>query len=331
MPTGVASLYDRTTDHITLDRQAGYLAALLTTVAALTVWLTRWLTGAGWQPETPANVGGPDATAAEAAGTGAAWAGLEVLTAAGLLVAILVYRRLPEWLQTSLRFGGVASLFLYLGGQWGAADALATGWALVMGIILIYKAADAYDVWWLINNVLSVLIAIWIGAYLAYLFGVFGLGVALLALTVYDHVFANERSWMFDLADAMLRVRLPIVFLKPHRLRFDWARLYESGGDTGDDAGETDASLPDSAWALGTADLALPAAFAAAVAVAPVGGLVSGGVWAAIAVIGGVAVAALRLRWELLNQGSGAGLPALSTGALGGFAIAQAIFVTIPV
>jgi presenilin-like A22 family membrane protease len=145
--------------------------------------------------------------------------------------------------------------------------------------------------------------------------GVWGLLVGLIALTVYDHIFADRNDWMFDIADIFLRARIPIIVYKPPSWRFDWDRLY----DEVDDETET----PTHSWGIGTADLALVAAFAAAVATLPPDSLLAAGPLAVVGVVAGSVVGCLRLRYELLTDGSGAGLPALTTGMVAGLAVVQ--------
>lgn len=313
---GETRVSERFRSEFTLDRQASLLAVLFLAVQIPAVWLAQQLTAATTQPDTPGGVTAADSTAAESAGAGIAWAGIEVAFAVGLLALIVVYRRLPEWLQETIKINVVLLIFLHLGGQWATAGVLPTGAALVVSILTVYKAVSHYDVYWALNNLLAVSLAIATGAYIALIFGVWGLVVALVALTVYDHVFANKQGWMFTLADSLLRARLPVVVLKPHGWRLDWNAFVDGLGDDEDD--------PDTSWAIGTADLALPAAFAAAVATAPPGPLASGTL-AAAGVVGGVTLACFRLRYEMLTKGSGAGLPALTAGALGGWAVMQVL------
>ena len=75
------------------------------------------------------------------------------------------------------------------------------------------------------------------------------------------------------------------------------------------------------------ADLALPAALAAAVATAggPAPLLAAGGV------VAGIAIACFRLRHRMLTAGSGAGMPALTAGAIGGWLLVAAPLVAASV
>jgi Uncharacterized protein conserved in archaea len=225
-----------------------------------------------------------------------------------LLGVILVYRRLPEQLQNAMKATVVMGIFMWLGSLSGQAGVLLPAAAIVLGFLWTLKVSEWLDIWWLFNNILAVSLAVAVGAMLPLLFGVWGLLVALAGLTVYDHFFANKREFMFDLAGALTSAHMPALFFKPPRLRYSW-----------DNVMSEDVEQQDHAWGIGMADLALPAGFAAAVAIAEPGGLVTGGVLAAAGVVVGTLVACFRLRYEMVTRGSGAGLPALTAGAVAGF------------
>lgn len=322
--TTIDSIQEWADARFIVDREAGLLAALFLVVQLAALELAELVMASGGQPERPAGVSS-DAAA------GAAWVGAEVAFAIVLLGVILLYKRAPEWVQKILKWNALVYLIGAVGASAGRDGVFPETFAVLLAFITLYLATDHFDVFWMLNNILAVVIAVWIGAVLAFLFGITGLLIALVGLTVYDHVFANKQSWMFDMAEVMLKLRLPVIFYRPSSLRYNWDDLLGTDDEEEDDEGDDDADeeRPRDQWGIGTADLALPAGFVAAVALAPTGEFLATGYTAAGFVILGVVVACFRLRWELINRGSGAGLPALSSGALGGWLVAQALLLVI--
>lgn len=303
-----------TRDRITVDSQAIQMAVLFLFVQVAAVWMTLQLQTADVSPETPGNV--------EGASAGAAWAAAEVVAAIVILGAVLLYQRAPDWVQKLIRWNGIALLLLSTGGNWATADVLGAGMVMISGIISIYVVTDHFGVWWVVNNGLAVLVAIISAAVVALALNVTAIGVALLGLALYDHVFANKRDWMFVMADWAMSLRLPMLFVKPDEWRFQWSDLVESLGTESDDEEEDDDTVT---WGIGTADLLLPAAFVSAIAAAPQAALTGISLLTVIVVIVGVTAACFRLRWEMLNHGSGAGLPSLSTAAVGAFLVVEVV------
>lgn len=294
-----------------VDQRALELVAVFLAVLIPTALIALSLTDAA------ASVGPPDAFGDGAQGeatAGAAWAIAEVFVAIGILVAAFVYRKLPEWAQ-ELVVTNLGILVL----MWFGANAQSAGYfgvyaGSIVALYTAYKVTDEFGVYWALNNVFCVLFAIAGGLMLGMLFGVPGMILAIVGLTIYDHVFANQKKWMFTLGETILKARLPAIFIRPAAWRMQWDELLESFGMTDEDEESDDED--DGSWGLGTADLMIPAGFVAAVATAPAGVVATFGPVALAAVAVGVLVACFRLRWEMETRGSGAGLPALSAGAL---------------
>lgn len=293
------------------DRWGLLLAALFLTVLAGSVYVATWLSGAGVEPAMGGTSGGEQAAA------GAGWAIAEAIFAALLLGVILLYKRLPEWAQDVVKTAVVVVPAMWLGVlavQNGAFWPVALG---VVGYYAIVKATDAYDVYWLWQNFEAVALAIVLGGAVGAVLPLPFLAVGIVGLTIYDHVFANENDWMFTLGGGMLRAKLPVVVFAFPRLRVAWDDICDSLAADRDEETDDGVFEGTSQFGIGTADLLLPAAFASAVAVT------GGGVTLPVlGVAAGVGVAALRLRWEMLNVGSGAGMPAIAGGVLGGYAVA---------
>lgn len=253
------------------------------------------------------------ASTAEQAGGGLAWAIAEALFAGFLLALIFLFRRAPGWVRAVIgrtlppAFWVVAALYT---------AATAGGTAALVGVpaaIAIVEAAKQHDVYWMLNNVLGLGIAIVGAAVIGIRFGPVVVGVGLVGLSIYDYWFADRKTWMFDLAEWMLRWKVPVMVIFPPTLRFEWSTFTEFA--TGDKE-QIDAEA-ETLHGIGVADLLLPAALAVGVAT-------TGGGLPVAGVVVGTLAACFRLSHKM-HERSGAGLPALTTGAIGGWGIAVLI------
>lgn len=278
--------------NISLDRQAIYLAGLFLAVQAVAVGLGLWVAGQGVAVESPGNVDG--------AAAGAGWAVLEVGFAAVLLGIVVLSRYLPEELRKAVKVSVVLSL-AYLLGAIGAQTSVGhLILAALIGTYLTLKVVDVLGLWWLLNNAAAVFIAVYGGVVAGLMLNEWALLTFLLGMTLYDRLFADKRDWMMSMAGFAVNLRLPVLFIKPSRFRFDWDGLLEEDSDALDE--------DNGAWGIGTADLMIPAAFTVAVAT---GESLAWPAAGALVVTGAVGLAALRIREKMLTQGSGAGLPPL--------------------
>lgn len=296
------------------DRWGILLAALFMAVLIGSVGLANWMAGMGTEPVMSESSGG------EQAAGGAAWALAEVAVAVVAIGLILLYKRLPEWAQKIVKFAVVAPMVMYLGAEAASIGMFGATAAFLVGYFAIYKVTDAFDVYWLWNNVESIALATVAAAFVGVVLPLPFLIAGIVGLTIYDHVFADKKNWMFTLGEGMLRAKLPVIVFALPKLRASWDDICDSLSDESElDDEELQRALENSeGFGIGTADLLLPAAFASAVAVS------GGGITLpVVGVAAGVLVAAFRLRWEMVNIGSGAGLPALTTGSIGGYALAM--------
>lgn len=291
------------------DRRAVEIAAVLLFVAGAAAVITMPAPAA--VDTSPEQVVG-DVTGSESgneAATATAWVLIEVFAAVAILALIFISRRLPPWLRTTLKRLGIASAIYY----WGVAsmngDQPLVGLVAMAGVYLGYRITDRLGVYWVINNVLSVAIAIAFGVVLGGFLGVVGFAAALVALTGYDYYFADRKSVMFDLADFILRLRIPVIFVRPAGAQLRWGDLL--GGDLSDED-----DTPGLAWGIGTADLLAGAAFIAALTTTGsfMGVRHSAGVIGLV--LAGLALSALRLSHKLETKDGGAGLPAITAGLL---------------
>lgn len=315
------------TNHLAIDRHGVTIAGLLVTVAACASLLARWLvapSGGGADPSE----GVAGAQASEQAALGGGYVFVVVASAVVVIAGIWLMGGLPTWLREILGDTGRYVLFALLGAAsavtFGGLTApflwFTIGWA---GLFVALAVIDHVGLWWCLNNVLVVGLAVTMAAFVGVAFGAVFLAVALWGLTLYDEIAANRRSAMFTMADAFVRRKLPVVFVWPRTWRFEWDMLTDL-----DDADVERDDRP-IRWGLGNGDLFLPAGLIAAVVAHEIGPVVSGVPILAVGMMGGLAVAGLRLGWELEHVGSGAGLPAISAGLVGGGVVALVVGVVV--
>lgn len=284
------------------DLRAGALVALFAIVigGALLLRPTSAASSA-----TPAFEG--SSTTTQVAG-GIIWAIAEAIFAGLLLLTLLLFRQLPDWLQKALSKAAAAAFFMIAGAYAALTNQFPGLFATVIVLFVWVYGLDANDLWWVGNDVLAIAIAIGVGVMAGVVLGPIVIAAGLIGLTVYDHVFADRADWMFDLAGWSMRRRLPTVFVVPASLRMDWMELIDAFDEDGRDPKEL------MQFGIGMADLALPAAFAVAVAQ-------SGGGLPLFGALAGLGVACGRISYKLEN-GGGAGLPPIVSGTLGGWALA---------
>jgi len=255
---------------------------------------------------TPAFQG--SSTSTQVAG-GIIWAIAEAIFAVVLLSLLVLWRRLPAWIQKALSRALAAGVLMVLGAYGVFTNQFLLLAGLVVGTIASVYALNAFDLWWIGNDVLALAVAVYIGVLAGVVLGPVVIAAGLIGLTAYDYLFADREDWMFQLAGWTVRRRFPMLFLVPSTMRLDWDDLCESFDE--DSAVDTDAVLR---FGVGTADLALPAAFAVALAQA-------GGGLPLLGALAGLAVACGRISHKL-EQGGGAGLPPIVSGTLGGWLLA---------
>jgi presenilin-like A22 family membrane protease len=196
-----------------------------------------------------------------------------------------------------------------------------TGWLIaiaataVTAFFLFY-----YPEWWVIDAV-----GILIGAGAAAIFGI-SLAVVpalvlLVALGVYDFVSVYETKHMISLAEGVVDLKLPVLFVLPRNRGYShvkWAR--EASQVTGEEKFEKR-----EAFFMGLGDAVIPTVLvisANSFLSAPAIGLINvPALGAAVGTIVGYAA----LMWFVLKGKPQAGLPFLNSGAIGGFLIASYI------
>lgn len=253
------------------------------------------------------------ASTTEQAAAGGAWAIAEAIFAGVMIAIILAYRWLPAWVQEIIDKNVSLVLWMVIG-----ALALETGqfWgyaAVAVTLVTLLISADKLDLWWVLNNALALGIAIAMAAWVGVVLSPWILAVGLVGLSVYDYVFADRENWMFTLGGAFVRWRMPVLFVVPTDWRVDWGELADAmAGDMPEE------EAPELGFGIGTADLMIPAAFVVSLVSAAPSVMQTIIVSAAIA---GILVACFRVSWKMVHRDGGAGLPPLTSGAIGGWAI----------
>jgi len=196
-----------------------------------------------------------------------------------------------------------------------------TGWIIaiaataVTAFFLFY-----YPEWWVID-----VVGILIGAGAAAIFGI-SLAVVpalvlLVALGVYDFVSVYETKHMISLAEGVVDLKLPVLFVLPRNRGYShvkWAQ--EASQVSGEEKFEKR-----EAFFMGLGDAVIPTVLvisANSFMSAPAIGLIN---VPALGAAAGTIVGYAALMWFVLKGKPQAGLPFLNSGAIGGFLIASYI------
>ncbi|MGA3359007.1 MAG: presenilin family intramembrane aspartyl protease PSH [Halobacteriota archaeon] len=196
-----------------------------------------------------------------------------------------------------------------------------TGWLIaiaataVTAFFLFY-----YPEWWVID-----VVGILIGAGAAAIFGI-SLAVVpalvlLVALGIYDFVAVYETKHMISLAEGVVDLKLPVLFVLPRNRGYShvkWAR--EASQVSGEEKFEKR-----EAFFMGLGDAVIPTVLvisANSFMSAPAIGFIN---VPALGAAAGTIVGYVALMWFVLKGKPQAGLPFLNSGAIGGFLIASYI------
>jgi presenilin-like A22 family membrane protease len=196
-----------------------------------------------------------------------------------------------------------------------------TGWLIaiaataVTAFFLFY-----YPEWWVID-----VVGILIGAGAAAIFGI-SLAVVpalvlLVALGIYDFVAVYETKHMISLAEGVVDLKLPVLFVLPRNRGYShvkWAR--EASQVSGEEKFEKR-----EAFFMGLGDAVIPTVLvisANSFMSAPAIGFIN---VPALGAAAGTIVGYAALMWFVLKGKPQAGLPFLNSGAIGGFLIASYI------
>lgn len=232
-----------------------------------------------------------------------------------LLIAKLKLQRLIQYIVLGATFMTMVYVFWPL-----LALVIADAFALTLGVALSVALTAAlyyYPEWWVVDAV-----GVVVSAGAAAIFGIsFGLlpSVALLvAFAVYDAIAVYRTKHMLDLADSVLELRLPIMFVVPKERGYSF--LKEKGlKATAAEGGEREAMF------MGLGDVVIPCilvvsclTFLDPAAAASFAGLAPNVVVAMATVLGTLAGYAVLMAFVLRGNPQ-AGLPSLNGGAIVGF------------
>jgi len=226
-------------------------------------------------------------------------------------VMLLAFRFGAGWVMQ-------AFVLLAVGGlSWYVLSVIVTPLAGVALAAVLVAALYLHPRWYVIDAA-----GIVVGAGAAGIFGIsFGLApvfILLVLLAVYDFISVYRTGHMLDLADGVMRLRLPVVLVIPIRRSFSMMDFGD--GDDSATAGERDALF------IGLGDAVIPAILVTSAAMFLPAVPVLGGV--GLPVIGamvGTIVGLLALLGLVLRGRAHAGLPLLNGGAIAGYLIAVTV------
>ena len=223
-------------------------------------------------------------------------------------VMLVAFRFGAGWLMQ-------AFVLLAVGGlSWYVLSVIVAPWAGVALAGALVVALYLHPRWYIIDTA-----GIVVGAGAAGLFGIsFGLTpvfILLILLAVYDFISVYRTGHMLDLADGVMRLRLPVVLVIPIRRSFSMDQF----GTDSDAAGPSQRD----ALFIGLGDAVIPAILVTSAAMFLQAPPVVGGV--GLPVIGamvGTIVGLLALLGLVLRGRAHAGLPLLNGGAIVGYLVA---------
>lgn len=228
---------------------------------------------------------------------------------------LLVINRMPEWFRELLVWSTVTGLLVAIGGVAAEQNVLAYAVFGFSGGLIVVRLIQKLGIWWIMNNILYVAVGILFASLAATAIRPSFVITFIIGIMIYDHVFADRKDWMFQMASAQVRCYIPVLFLWPGKKRFQWSEL-KIGGDGTNIGG----------WGLGLGDALVPAVFIGSVTfhyetfyVLPL---------AAWGIIIALPIAASLLR-IMIEHRSGAAMPIIGTWCLLGFATGWALDILI--
>lgn len=229
-----------------------------------------------------------------------AWVGLEIFVLILVVGLIRLIKRLPEPYRTWIRRIAMTVLVLLIGAYvyWRAGTQGVIIASLFIAMVFIL---DRFGVYWPVNNVLAIGLAVFVAVFLGYLVRPWlFVGLAIL-FVVFDHVFADRSTAMFQYGSALLRLRvIPVIFLVPSTFRCRLGALATTLRDNNIHDGDERVELGVSG--LGMADMAFAGGFIGSIVLA------TGGIGLDVYVVGFGMTVGLAYLFFVSDQ-SGAGLP----------------------
>jgi presenilin-like A22 family membrane protease len=195
--------------------------------------------------------------------------------------------------------------------------------SLTLAVTLVILLAK-YPEWWVIDTT-GVLVSAGAAAIFGISFGLLPALILLVAFAVYDFIAVYRTKHMLDLADNILELRLPIMFVIPRKRGYSFLeetrRLKAEKEETGESGQERDAMF------MGLGDAVIPAVLVVSALTFLPGDVtgflgLSGPLTVALAALLGGLVGYAALMYLVLKGNPQAGLPLLNGGTILGFFIA---------
>ncbi len=209
-----------------------------------------------------------------------------------------------------------------------------TAWLIGMGIgAVVVTALYLYPEWYIVDGT-GILVSAGIAAIFGVSFDLLPVLALLLIFAIYDAIAVYRTKHMLDLADSVLELRLPIMFVVPKHAKYSFLketrkiRKDKDGTPTDADGNELPPEARDAMF-MGLGDAVIPGVLAVASLIfladdiptaASVLGL-SPNWFVALATLAGSLAGFFALMWFVLKGNAQAGLPLLNGGAILGFLV----------
>ena len=206
----------------------------------------------------------------------------------------------------------------------GTGPPLGMGVAGVLGLLLAVGLTILLFVYpeWYVVDAVGVLVAAGAAGIFGISFGLLPSLVLLVAFAVYDAIAVYRTKHMLDLADSVLELRLPIMYVVPRTRGYSFLEETRKVKDESPEAQKK----PREAMFMGLGDAVIPGVLVVSAltflsGTVSVAGL-SGPLAVALATLAGSFLGFLALMYFVLKGRAHAGLPLLNGGAIAGFLLA---------
>lgn len=174
---------------------------------------------------------------------------------------------------------------------------------------------------WYVIDVVGVLVAAGAAGIFGISFGLLPSLVLLVAFAVYDAIAVYRTKHMLDLADSVLELRLPIMFVVPKTREYSFLEETRRVGPAADEDAK---KQPREAMFMGLGDAVIPGVLvvSALTFLDPVPAPMASNLLVAFATLAGSFVGFCALMYYVMKGRPHAGLPLLNGGAIAGFLLA---------
>jgi len=198
------------------------------------------------------------------------------------------------------------------------------GWAslifaIAISAVLLFALVKSGE--WYVINMIGLILAVGITAILGMSLGILPVMILLIIMAVYDAIAVYKTKHMVALAEGVVPMRLPVMFVIPNRRDFSMDDLKDKGL-TQREGQEREAFF------MGVGDTVIPGILAVSASIYlpdTASFLLTANLWVAVGtIIGGLLGYLLLLRYVMRGKPQ-AGLPFLNGGAILGYLIAYVI------